>query len=217
MTGQAEGWAPRPLAASGEFERTAPELCSPVPPSQTVGCDRPPARLARTAFPQVTRKPAVSHNHITFSMPRNTAPEASSDRVLVVAANLGYARVSSADQNPQLQLDALAAADCLKVFTDRASGTKADRPQWNACLAELQRVGHPRSVRVERQLGHQHRQRLVRRRAARPRCLAEQRRGAYAPLPSEATREQQIVIAEKVRAAHGFTPWSSCADNLGLR
>jgi len=41
--------------------------------------------------------------------------------------------------------------------------------------------------------------------------------GAYAPLPSEATREQQIVIAEKVRAAHGFTPWSSCADNLGLR
>jgi len=41
--------------------------------------------------------------------------------------------------------------------------------------------------------------------------------GAYAPLPSEATREQQIVIAEKVRAAHGLTPWSSCADNLGLR
>ncbi len=41
--------------------------------------------------------------------------------------------------------------------------------------------------------------------------------GAYAPLPSEATREQQIVIAEKMRAAHGFTPWSSCADNLGLR
>lgn len=41
--------------------------------------------------------------------------------------------------------------------------------------------------------------------------------GAYAPLPSEATREQQIVIAEKVRAAHGFTPWSSCADKLGLR
>jgi len=41
--------------------------------------------------------------------------------------------------------------------------------------------------------------------------------GAYAPLPSEATREQQIVIAEKMRAAHGYTPWSSCADNLGLR
>src|SRR5664279_4319692 len=46
-------------------------------------------------------------------------------------------RVSTADQNPQLQLDALAAEDCLKVHTDRASGTKADRPQWTACLADL--------------------------------------------------------------------------------
>jgi DNA invertase Pin-like site-specific DNA recombinase len=32
--------------------------------------------------------------------------------------------VSSADQNPQLQLDALAVEDCLKIYTDRASGTK---------------------------------------------------------------------------------------------
>jgi DNA invertase Pin-like site-specific DNA recombinase len=46
-------------------------------------------------------------------------------------------RVSTADQNPQLQLDALATEDCLKVHTDRASGTKADRPQWTACLAAL--------------------------------------------------------------------------------
>jgi DNA invertase Pin-like site-specific DNA recombinase len=45
--------------------------------------------------------------------------------------------VSTADQNPQLQLDALAAEDCLKVYTDRVSGTKAERPQWNLCLAEL--------------------------------------------------------------------------------
>ncbi len=41
--------------------------------------------------------------------------------------------------------------------------------------------------------------------------------GAYAPLPSKATREQQILIAEKVRAARGFSPWSSCARKLGLR
>ncbi|WP_041452446.1 recombinase family protein [Hoyosella subflava] len=51
--------------------------------------------------------------------------------------NIGYARISTADQNPQLQLDALGAADCLKVYTDTATGTKADRPQWNACLADL--------------------------------------------------------------------------------
>jgi hypothetical protein len=39
---------------------------------------------------------------------------------------------------------------------------------------------------------------------------------AYAPLPSKATREQQILIAEKVRADRGFSPWSSCARKLGL-
>jgi len=54
-----------------------------------------------------------------------------------VAHNLGYARISTADQDPQLQLDALAVVDCLKIYTDIASGTKADRPQWNACLADL--------------------------------------------------------------------------------
>lgn len=27
--------------------------------------------------------------------------------------------------------------DCLKIYTDTATGTKADRPHWNACLADL--------------------------------------------------------------------------------
>jgi len=50
---------------------------------------------------------------------------------------IGYARVSTTDQDPQLQLDALAAGDCLKTYTDTATGTKADRPEWNKCLADL--------------------------------------------------------------------------------
>ncbi len=51
--------------------------------------------------------------------------------------NIGYARISTADQDPQLQLDALALENCLKVYSDVATGTKADRPQWNACLDDL--------------------------------------------------------------------------------
>ena len=50
---------------------------------------------------------------------------------------IGYARVSTADQDPQFQLDALAAEGCLKIYKDVATGTKADRPRWQACLDDL--------------------------------------------------------------------------------
>lgn len=41
--------------------------------------------------------------------------------------------------------------------------------------------------------------------------------GAYAPTAAQATREQQIAVAENIRAKSGFNPWPACADKLGLR
>jgi DNA invertase Pin-like site-specific DNA recombinase len=53
-------------------------------------------------------------------------------------ARVGYARVSTADQNPALQLDALKAAGCEKLFTDEASGSTTTRPALTKALAKLQ-------------------------------------------------------------------------------
>jgi DNA invertase Pin-like site-specific DNA recombinase len=50
---------------------------------------------------------------------------------------IGYARVSTREQNPALQHDALTAAGCTRVFTDVASGARADRPQLAAVLDYL--------------------------------------------------------------------------------
>jgi DNA invertase Pin-like site-specific DNA recombinase len=50
---------------------------------------------------------------------------------------IGYARVSTTDQTPDLQLDALAAAGCYRVFTDTASGALDERPELAAALDQL--------------------------------------------------------------------------------
>ena len=52
---------------------------------------------------------------------------------------IGYARVSTEDQRLDLQLDALAAAGCQRVFEDRASGARTDRPGLAAALSHLRR------------------------------------------------------------------------------
>jgi DNA invertase Pin-like site-specific DNA recombinase len=53
-------------------------------------------------------------------------------------ARYGYARVSTRDQNPLSQEDALREAGCERVFTDKRSGRLASRPGLDECLAALQ-------------------------------------------------------------------------------
>jgi DNA invertase Pin-like site-specific DNA recombinase len=50
---------------------------------------------------------------------------------------LGYARVSTTDQQPQLQVDALERTGCYRVFTETASGARADRPTLAQVLDQL--------------------------------------------------------------------------------
>jgi DNA invertase Pin-like site-specific DNA recombinase len=50
---------------------------------------------------------------------------------------IGYARVSTTDQKAELQVDALTAAGCDRVFTDKASGSLASRLQLDRMLDQL--------------------------------------------------------------------------------
>jgi DNA invertase Pin-like site-specific DNA recombinase len=49
---------------------------------------------------------------------------------------LGYARVSTDQQDHALQLDALRAAGCDKLFVETASGTRTDRPELAKALEQ---------------------------------------------------------------------------------
>lgn len=70
---------------------------------------------------------------------------------------IGYARVSTGDQNLDLQTDALSRAGCEKILTDKTSGAKDDRPGL-ARVLELLRGGDTLIVwrldRLGRSLSH---------------------------------------------------------------
>jgi DNA invertase Pin-like site-specific DNA recombinase len=52
---------------------------------------------------------------------------------------MGYARVSTEDQNLDLQRDALAKAGTERVFEDRASGARDDRPGLSDALSHVRK------------------------------------------------------------------------------
>ena len=54
---------------------------------------------------------------------------------------IGYGRVSTRDQNPDAQRDALAAANCEQVFIDKASGKLARRLELDKALLVARRAG----------------------------------------------------------------------------
>ena len=50
---------------------------------------------------------------------------------------IGYARISTTDQDASLQHEALKSAGCSRIFTDQMSGKYATRPELDACLDYL--------------------------------------------------------------------------------
>ncbi len=82
-------------------------------------------RLARNAEPHCNRVRS-------FAL---SAARQRSDRAMLV----GYARVSTQDQNLELQREALTQAGCQKLFEDKLSGTRAERPGLAKALEMLRK------------------------------------------------------------------------------
>ncbi len=59
------------------------------------------------------------------------------EQCVLVGELLGYARVSTLEQDAALQHDALSAAGCFRTWTDTASGSLTDRPELGAVMDAL--------------------------------------------------------------------------------
>ena len=70
-------------------------------------------------------------------MHRNSDHSTSIDTFRAMGHLLGYARVSTGEQDAQLQLDALTKVGCYRIFTDTASGALESRPELDNLLDQI--------------------------------------------------------------------------------
>ena len=116
---------------------------------------------------------------------------------------VGYARVSTGEQDLAPQLDALRAAGCTELFEEHASGASRARPQLAAALARIRRGDTLVVARIDR-LARYHP-------AGDPSLQGRHRRR---PMPRGLDPERYLTdVLTKIGAGHpirridGLLPW----------
>ena len=96
-----------------------------------------PVRVATPCGPRIeTAVHSPSESDIEFRDDPRMGSSAGDPAAYSNTVRIGYARVSGRTQDHQLQLDALAAADCRDIVIETAS-TRTDRPKLRQALAVL--------------------------------------------------------------------------------
>jgi len=80
------------------------------------------------------------HRPVTAKAARGRAVRPAADLAMAKPMLIGYARVSTVEQNLALQRDALTEAGCQRIFTEQMSGAVTDRPALHDAL-EFARSG----------------------------------------------------------------------------
>lgn len=149
--------------------------------------------------------------------------------------NVGYARVSTLDQNLDLQLDALKKAGCEKIYTDKMSGIKA-RPGLDEALVfvrpgdvlvvwKLDRLGR-RTVKLiqlieelkERGIGFKSLNNAIDTTTAEG-MFIYRISSSFAELERDLTRERTLagITAARARGRKGGRPKSTLSDEKKLQ
>jgi Resolvase, N terminal domain len=89
---------------------------------------------------KTTRPAARAKRRLRPAAPKVRARSSDAGEITSKPMLIGYARVSTVDQNLALQRDALTEAGCAKIFTEQMSGAVTDRPALHDAL-EFARSG----------------------------------------------------------------------------
>src|ERR1700747_186006 len=82
-----------------------------------------------TRRPKAARAAALAKRRLRPAVPKVVRPRSPDfGEITAKPMLIGYARVSTIDQNLALQRDALTEAGCQKIFTEQMSGAATDRP-----------------------------------------------------------------------------------------